>query len=148
MRLISNFGRLTKSTSEPTLRDIKFKYSSDDLISGLSDESLKALNHSLSDSSLNEIVSQCSKGNSDEECLIRYGIDCIGEAYQCWVDTGNGKDNIHTFEFVKILGRFGCRYIFTVISHRIWEYIHTTYKGIEPHVYEVIHKCFEMTSPF
>lgn len=148
MRPISHLKQITKSSSEPTLRNMKFKASSDDLISGLSDESLKALNHSISDTSLNEIVSQYSKGDTDGECFIRYGIDFIGEMYQCWTDTGDGKTNVHTLEFVKILCRFGCRYVFTIIGHRIWEYVNLTYKGLEPRLYEIIHKIFETPSPF
>jgi hypothetical protein len=148
MRPISNFARITKSTSDPTLKDMKTRLSSENLISGLSDESFKALNHSISDTSMNEIVSQCSKGNSDEESIIRYGIDFVGETYQCWTDTGDGKDEIQTFEFLKLVGRFSCRTLFTVISHRIWEFLHSLYGNIEPHISESIHKFFVSTTAF
>ena len=145
MQLFSNLSRLTKSASAPSLRSIKSHASSDDLISGvsglsgLSEESYDALSHTISDSSLHELASHCSNGNSDEECLIRYGVDFVGDSYKCWVENNGIKKEIHTFKFARILTRFGCKYAFAVISHRFWEFIHSMMNEVSVHTIDLIH---------
>lgn len=129
MQIFSNVGRLTKSQSAPSLSRLKSSLSKENL-STLSEETVDVLSHTISDSSLNEIVSHCSQDNKDEQSFIRCGIDFVGETYQCWIEENKEKMNVDVLKFVRILARYGCKYVFTIASHHVWSLINQGYHNV------------------